>query len=220
MNFNYQLKLSRRRKTVAIKVKPDGVVVYAPEGICENWLTAWLHSKQSWVAQKQRLVADTLPCKKTPLEKVTIFGDCYVVCYGHSSAYIDHQHHRIYIKSSMQQHRDIHIGEIYDLFKVELIAYLHARLPYYQALMGSKYKTLKVRFYKRRWGSLSSKGVLAFNSALLSAPKWVIDYVIVHELAHYHVMAHNHAFWCIVGRFYPEFETAKAYLKQEIKLIH
>ncbi|MCF6442096.1 M48 family metallopeptidase [Pseudoalteromonas luteoviolacea] len=216
MNFNYQLKLSRRRKTVAITVKRQGVVVHAPYGICHKWLNAWLETKQEWVEKKLAIVAKKRELGLEPLKSVNVYGESYKLIFDSESRFIDHMNKCIYLTAFSEGSKDSHIDELNQLFQVELTNYLQGRLPYFQTCMGSKYKVLKVRFYKRRWGSLSSKGVLAFNSALLGAPKWVIDYVIVHELAHYHVMAHNHAFWQIVARFYPEFEKAKNYLKNEM----
>ncbi|KID58573.1 hypothetical protein JF50_01430 [Pseudoalteromonas luteoviolacea] len=220
MNFNYQLKLSRRRKTVAISVKPQGIVVHAPYGICEKWLNGWLLSKQAWVEQKQQLVAEKQAhTGEQQLEWVNIYGKPYALNFGATMSFIDHQNNCIHLKSLLTAQRNKQVSEINELLTSELIGYLEERLPYFEALMGSKYKILKVRFYKRRWGSLSSKGVLAFNCALTCAPKWVIDYVIVHELAHYYVMAHNQAFWDIVRRYYPEFKKAKTYLKEKIEII-
>ncbi|AOT09089.1 M48 family metallopeptidase [Pseudoalteromonas luteoviolacea] len=219
MNFNYQLKLSRRRKTVAISVKPQGVVVHAPYGICEKWLKGWLLSKQAWVEQKQQLVTQKLDLMSEQLDSINIYGQPFALNFGATMSFIDHQNTCVHLQSLLTAERTEQIREIHDLLSAELTGYLEGRLPYFESLMGSKYKTLKVRFYKRRWGSLSSKGVLAFNSALACAPKWVIDYVIVHELAHYYVMAHNRAFWDIVRRYYPEFKKAKTYLKEHVKVI-
>ncbi len=96
-----------------------------------------------------------------------------------------------------------------------LLDYLEVAIPKYQESMHSNYNTLKVREYKSRWGSFSSKGVLAFNTLLVGAPKSVVDYVVVHELAHFHVMAHNLRFWNLVTQFYGDgYQSARDYLKQ------
>ncbi|KZX00136.1 hypothetical protein JL49_13705 [Pseudoalteromonas luteoviolacea] len=212
MEFNYQLKLSKRRKTVAIKVHPSGVSVYAPQNICKTWLNDWVKSKQKWVLKKQKSVneapSDTLWSSK----KIMVFGHKYDLVYGASKSEIDHDNHQVYLTSDWREHQATAILEVKQLFTEGLSEYLHFTLPKYKSLMQSDYKLLKVRFYKRRWGSLSSNGTLAFNCALLGTPKWVINYVIVHELAHYHVMAHNTAFWSIVSHFDQNYIDAKKYL--------
>jgi predicted metal-dependent hydrolase len=63
-----------------------------------------------------------------------------------------------------------------------------------------------------RWGSCSpGPGTVRVSSVLAREPAWVLDYVIVHELAHLEVAAHNKAFWAIVAR-YPLAERARGFL--------
>lgn len=63
-----------------------------------------------------------------------------------------------------------------------------------------------------RWGSCTpSERSVRISSRLSSVPGWVLDYVIVHELAHLVVAAHDARFWAVVGR-YPRAERARGYL--------
>jgi len=63
-----------------------------------------------------------------------------------------------------------------------------------------------------RWGSCTpATGAIRLSSALAPFPDWVIDYVIVHELAHLSEGGHNPAFWRLVSR-YPRTERARGYL--------
>ena len=62
------------------------------------------------------------------------------------------------------------------------------------------------------WGLCTpSTRHIRISTRLVGAPSWVLDYVIVHELAHLHVAAHNPEFWAIVHR-YPKTERAIGYL--------
>jgi len=63
-----------------------------------------------------------------------------------------------------------------------------------------------------RWGSCTpAERSVRISSQLAKEPRWVLDYVIVHELAHLHVSGHNQAFWDLVGR-YPLAERARGFL--------
>jgi predicted metal-dependent hydrolase len=65
---------------------------------------------------------------------------------------------------------------------------------------------------RSRWGSATpSLGTIRLSSALARFPDWVIDYVIVHELAHLVQPNHTPEFWRLVGRF-PKAERARGYL--------
>ncbi len=64
-----------------------------------------------------------------------------------------------------------------------------------------------------RWGSATpSEGTIRLSHKLRPMPQWVIDYVLLHELAHLLVAAHNAAFWRLLSA-YPETERAKAFLE-------
>ncbi|HVE47201.1 MAG TPA: M48 family metallopeptidase [Acidimicrobiales bacterium] len=63
-----------------------------------------------------------------------------------------------------------------------------------------------------RWGSCTpADGSIRISSRLAGYPAWVVDYVIVHELAHLRVAGHGPSFWALVGR-YPKTERARGFL--------
>lgn len=66
---------------------------------------------------------------------------------------------------------------------------------------------------ERRWGSCSpDAGVIRISEQLRAAPGWVVDYVVVHELAHLEQPGHGPAFWTLVKR-YPLTERARGFLR-------
>jgi predicted metal-dependent hydrolase len=66
---------------------------------------------------------------------------------------------------------------------------------------------------QQRWGSCTpSTGLIRLSHRLQPMPAWVIDYVLLHELAHLIEPSHSARFWDLVGR-YPAAEKAKGYLE-------
>ncbi|MFF5175440.1 M48 family metallopeptidase [Micromonospora sp. NPDC000089] len=64
-----------------------------------------------------------------------------------------------------------------------------------------------------RWGSCTpADRTIRISHRLQDMPDWVLDYVLLHELAHLIVPSHNSAFWALVGR-YPKTERARGYLE-------
>ncbi|MHC6593262.1 M48 metallopeptidase family protein [Arthrobacter sp. C152] len=64
-----------------------------------------------------------------------------------------------------------------------------------------------------RWGSATpAEGTIRLSDKLRTMPQWVIDYVLLHELAHLLVAGHNAAFWKLLEA-YPETQRAKAFLE-------
>lgn len=88
------------------------------------------------------------------------------------------------------------------------------KTEYYARIMGISYGRIAIREQKTRWGSCSSKGNLNFNWRLILAPEEVLDYVVVHELAHRREMNHSKAFYAIVESVLPDYRQARKWLKE------
>lgn len=93
------------------------------------------------------------------------------------------------------------------------------RLPALCAKMGLRYNRVTVKQQKSRWASCSKKQNLNFNLLLSAAPVEVIDYVIVHELAHILEMNHSKKFWGIVASIDPDFKKHKTWLEDHSPVI-
>ena len=60
-----------------------------------------------------------------------------------------------------------------------------------------------------QWGSCSSRGNITLNTALLQLPRHLLEYVIIHELAHRLVKNHSRTFWAVVERACPDHKAAR-----------
>jgi predicted metal-dependent hydrolase len=80
--------------------------------------------------------------------------------------------------------------------------------------LGVTYCRLTVRGAKTRWGSCSRKGNINFNWKLMMVPEPVVDYVIIHELAHLKEMNHSKNFWKLVTEHCPQWRKHRKWLKE------
>jgi predicted metal-dependent hydrolase len=90
---------------------------------------------------------------------------------------------------------------------------LAAAVADHAATIGATVSSLRIGDAKSRWGSCTRRGVLSFSWRLILAPPFVLDYLAAHEVAHLAEMNHGPAFWRLVARLDPKFETARAWLK-------
>lgn len=88
------------------------------------------------------------------------------------------------------------------------------RTAYFAKRMGVDYGRITIREQKTRWGSCSSKGNLNFNWKLVLLAPELLDYVVVHELAHRREMNHSKDFWKIVEAELPDYRERRRRLKE------
>lgn len=88
------------------------------------------------------------------------------------------------------------------------------RVQYYGRIMSVTWGRITIRNQKTRWGSCNAKGNLNFNYKLCYLSLELLDYVVVHELAHRKHMNHSSEFWHEVEYYYPNYKECRKRLKQ------
>jgi predicted metal-dependent hydrolase len=99
-------------------------------------------------------------------------------------------------------------------FKKQAELHLRERAAHFGALMNLPPRKVLLRGQTSRWGSCSSDEVITLNWKLLAAPLEVIDYVVIHELAHIRHMNHSSEFWALVAEYQPQWKTSRRWLKE------
>lgn len=99
--------------------------------------------------------------------------------------------------------------------KKEAKSYLPRRLAFLANQFNFEYASVRFSHASSRWGSCSSHGVISLNIALMKLPFEVIDYVLLHELAHTRHMNHSDTFWETVAATCTDFKSLRAALKQQ-----
>ena len=88
-----------------------------------------------------------------------------------------------------------------------------SQVNYYSKIMGVTVGRITIRNQKTRWGSCSAKGNLNFNYQLYYLPEELLDYVVVHELAHRRHMNHSIDFWMEVEKYCPDYKMRRKALQ-------
>ena len=85
---------------------------------------------------------------------------------------------------------------------------------YNQLYINKPIKSVNLKYNQTNWGSCSTRGNINFSTRLLFAPDDVVDYVIVHELAHLVEANHSHRFWKVVSDIMPDYKEKEKWLKE------
>ncbi len=88
------------------------------------------------------------------------------------------------------------------------------RVDYYFPKVGVGATSVDVRELGNRWASCSPTGALAFHWKCMMAPQTIIDYIVVHELCHFHHRDHTDAFWNEVDKVMPDYRERKDWLRK------
>ena len=173
-----------QRKTMAIQVHADGRVTFRiPKQLPGTDVQKQLESHRGWILNKLLEMED----RRKKREKAKVQDGAQTNQFPEGGA--------------LQTAEKKHIQESF-----------RQRAEYYAGMMGVTFGNITIRNQKTRWGSCSGKGNLNFNYKLYFLPTELMDYVIIHELAHRRHMNHSAAFWQVVEQYCPEWRTARARL--------
>lgn len=200
MQINGQLqeiaiKYTRRNRSIGLKYLNQVWVIYCPQNASPKKVLSLLQAHQADL----QLFIDRHTPKIQPSENLQA-----ALQPGSSYSWL-----------GAKRPLDTDLANLEAHLIVEAQNYLLAKVPLYAEQMQLTPQRVAVKNYKSCWGNCYyQRGLVQFNWKLLQAPEWVVDYVIVHELAHLVHPNHSSDFWNLVQRHYPQTAQAKAYLKQ------
>jgi predicted metal-dependent hydrolase len=209
--LDIEYRLSPRRKSIGLMVTVEGrVVVSVPRGTTQANLARAVEKHRAWietkVAERQaawnRLKEGEAYFLGEPL-RLTVFQ-------GATGAV---SRHRNEIRVPLP-------GEaaLWPLLKAwyreQALSRLSARVRHFGGRLGLEPGPVVLKDWKRRWGECHPDGTLKFNWRLIMLPPEVIDYVVVHELAHLKFSGHNPRFWGQVAAVLPDYADRRRWLNR------
>lgn len=220
MDLDYKIVFAKR-KTLTITVERDrSVVVTAPEGTSPEKIRQVVESRKLWLYEKTRHAQKYDPLPHPPGkelitgESILYLGRQYRIKLVEGNGEIQFEQKFLVPRALADKSlafRSWFIARAED--KILPRVAVHARN------LGVTYKEAKIGDGKYRWGSCTPNDNVIFNWRLIKAPMFVIDYVIVHELAHLIEQNHTPRFWNIVRAQAPTMEKAKAWLQKNGALL-
>lgn len=219
MEINYDL-IHSNRKTIGITVERDkNIVIRAPKEASQEEIDDFIKRKKYWIYTK--LKHPQKYKKNTKKEFVS----------GASILYLGKHYKLDIVKEDLEGIKFLNKFMISknnqenarDLFKQWYISKAKEKIiPKVQEFaekLGVNCNSINIKEFTYRWGSCTPNNNINFNWRLIKAPTSVIDYVVVHELAHLLEPNHSNKFWSIVKTQIPKYKDAKEWLKTNGQLL-
>ncbi|MBU4454641.1 MAG: M48 family metallopeptidase [Euryarchaeota archaeon] len=223
MELTYKIQRSTKRRKLSITVERDrSVIVHAPQGLSEEKIRQVVEAKRQWIYEKIGHPQKYHDLPHPPGKELVS---------GESALYLGRQYRiemvktglseiqfaqRFFIPATQGKERKEVLREWYISKAKEKII---PRVKHHAHELGVIFNKVKIVDNRYRWGSCTMNNNINFNWRLIKAPMFVIDYIIVHELAHLIETNHTHKFRNIVRAQSPTMEKAKAWLKENGQLL-
>lgn len=226
--INYEIVYSKKRKRVAILVRPDMQVEFrAPQGLSTDTIREIVKEKSLWIFKKlEWFETNRLPDQK----KQYCEGEVYLYLgreYPLRITFMDSAKKPLAFfkdsKLTVEVPENTSEDQIPFLVKEAVWSFYSERaeeevekiLENYSKKFGAVLPVFKVKHQKRRWGSCSAENVLRINFQLIMAPPRQLEYVVVHELCHVKEKNHSARFWKLVRELMPDYEEYRSSLKKD-----
>ena len=223
---DYTLRRSARARNARLNIRPDGeLVVTLPARAPERWATELLEARRDWVDRhRSRILAEAARLASRPAlgegRPVPLGGLAHALTVAPLPGewrrtrvvHDDTAEPTLRVEVARDDGRTLP-GILEPWLRAEARDALERRVAVRARDLGVEPQGLAVRDQRSRWGSASRRGTVSFNWRLVLTPAAVLDYVVVHELAHLREFGHGRGFWRLVRDHVPEADAARRWLR-------
>ena len=205
----------RRARKYILRIRPDGSLrVTIPRGGSRREAEAFVASHKGWTDRERVRLAsvhaavawhagDVIPLRGEPAA-LRVERDA-------RGPLVILERERVRLKQDTGDLRAAAETALRRIAERELVP----RLQELAAAHGLRVARAVVKNQRSRWGSCSREGSIALNFRLVQMPRWVCDYVLLHELMHLREQNHSRRYWRLVEQVCPEFRDAERWLRAE-----
>lgn len=210
-----------RRRTVALLVTPEGrLEIRAPQQLTRKQIDAIVAEKSAWIHKNLERAKRSAAAFST--REIAAGSRFWFLGRAYPLHQVEKDIARIRFSSEFMLQKDA-MPEAAALltvwYKNQARRLLTERTEFYARKFGLKYRSLRITSARTRWGSCSRLDALSYTWRLVMAPLEIIDYIVVHELAHIVEKNHSRAFWTQVERILPDYRIRRKWLKTNGRLL-
>ncbi len=214
----FTLKRTRRRRSIGLQVDDRGLTVAMPLRASEKWLHAVLQEKADWVLKKLANWQEKLPVSPQLVdgESILFRGETFTLRVVPSLFDTPPILQGSYLVVHVSGKNDPAAIErmVEHWYWREALQLFTECVEHFALLMNVKPQEIKISAAHTQWGSCTARGTVRLNWQLVKMPLHLVDYVVVHELAHLVEMNHSAAFWRVVESACPDYVKLRKELRK------
>jgi predicted metal-dependent hydrolase len=207
--ITYDIVRKPTLKNTYINVDRDGVLVKTNTATSEEEIEAFIVKKSDWILKHlQSYRQKAIETEIRTGSRIYYLGKSYYVeLIGTQKRSIEVRftHSRFVISAEKEVSQEALHRAIDSFYKEKAAVKIVALVEKWSKRMELTPAHISFRKANRRWGSCSATNRLSFNYRLMKLPTSLIEYVVVHELAHIRHKNHSPEFWSLVGSFMPDY---------------
>lgn len=208
------LIIRTHRRSLCLSINKEGnLIVHAPKKLNMNDIFKYICEKENWIRTKQSEIENKYQINKKVIhyEEVLFLGRKYCIDKLSGINKIELSDEKIFLPSKFEN--DDKLSKIKNWYIKNAKEILFERLEYFADVMQVDYSSVSLSNSKNRWGSCDSKRRIKLNFRLIMLPHKVIDFVLIHELAHIIEFNHSKKFYNIISAIMPNYKTQQRCLK-------
>ena len=214
----YTVRVSRKARRVILYVSvAKGLEVVIPVGFGRRGIPKVLDSKRDWIERELKRVAAEMPLLAPSRIDLQAIGAGWQVSYRNGVG-------NRFTAGDVSEDQVVVHGDTANVFVVAAVLkrWLHVEarahlIPWLRDVseeIGAPYEKTIVRGQKTRWASCSRLKTISLNRNLLFLPGDLVRHIFLHELCHLQRMDHSPAFWRLLGKLEPDYESIEADVKR------
>ncbi len=214
---SFTLKRTSRR-SIGLRIDDRGLTVNVPLRSSEKWLHSVLQDKARWVVEKLESwqAKKSVPPQWLDGQEISFVGETLILRVVASLFATPPQLHgrQLFVHVTDSANQTVIEQAVTQWHQHEAEHLFKERVAHYAPLMNVCPRTVKLSSATTQWGSCTARGAVRLNWQLIKMPQRLIDYVVVHELAHLVEMNHSAAFWGVVERVCPDYLKRRGELRK------